>query len=97
LLDIDLSSVYVKTACFNDIFDGTEPPYEGVDLYIRFSNDIRVYVYGSEPKERQKELDEHEYVLIILADSLNNQQTDERIGIYISCNKHSNYTARRKS
>jgi len=48
LLNIDLSSVTAKTACLNGIFDGNEPLYDNVDLYIKFDNDIIVYVFGSE-------------------------------------------------
>ena len=73
LLDIDLSSASVKTACLNGIFDGTKPPYDDIDIYIRFNNDIRVFVYGSIPNEPLKELDEKEYVLIVLSDNLNGQ------------------------
>lgn len=71
LLNIDLSDTTVPTGCFNDIFDGTEPPYEDVDFYVRLQNGIRVYVYGSIPYRELKKLKNNEYVLIVLSDDLN--------------------------
>jgi len=40
LFNIDLSSATVLAGCFNGISDGTKPPYDDVDFYIRLSNDI---------------------------------------------------------
>lgn len=71
LLDVDLSSSSVKTACLNGIFDGTKPPYNDVDLYIKFNNDIRVYVYGSIRNEKLRTIEENEYILIVLANDIN--------------------------
>lgn len=71
LLDIGLSSANVQTACLNGIFDGTEPPYNDVDLYIKFNNDIRVYVYGSIRNEKIREIEENEYILIVLTNDIN--------------------------
>ena len=71
LLNIDLSDTKVPTGCFNGIFDGTEPPYEDADFYVRFQNGIGVYVYGSIPCKELKELKNDEYVLIVLSDDLN--------------------------
>ena len=89
LFDVDLSDAEVRTACLNGIFDGTEPPYGNVDLYIKFSNDVRVYVYGSVPKEpslsgtelplsgteRGRELKDNEYVLVVLGSDLDGEIT----------------------
>lgn len=71
LLNIDTSSYIVSTSCFNGIFDSTEPPYEGVDLYVRFNNDIRIFIYGSIPLSPLKELKDNEYVIFILSDNIN--------------------------
>lgn len=71
LLDVDLSSASVQTACLNGIFDGIKPPYNDVDLYIKFDNDIRVYVYGSIHNEQLREIEENEYILIVLANDIN--------------------------
>jgi hypothetical protein len=68
LLGMDLSDTTVATGCFNGIFDGVEPPYEGVDFYVRLQNGVRVYVYGSIPCKELKELKDNEYVLIMLSD-----------------------------
>ncbi len=70
LLDIDTSALTIPTGCFNGIFDGTEPPYEDVDMYIRFSNDIRVYIYGRIPFKLLKQLKNNEYVIFVLSNSL---------------------------
>ncbi len=41
LLGIDLSDVSVITSCFNGVNDGSKPPYDNVDLYIKLNNDIK--------------------------------------------------------
>ena len=46
ILGIDLTDVSVVTACFNGVNDGSKPPYDNVDLYIKFTNGIKVFVYG---------------------------------------------------
>ena len=46
ILGIDLSDVLIVTACFNGVNDGSDPPYVNVDLYIKFNNDIKVFVYA---------------------------------------------------
>lgn len=65
LLNIDLSSVTVPAGCFNGISDGTKPPYDDIDFYIRLSNDFRVFIYGSTRDRKVKELKENEYVIYI--------------------------------
>lgn len=67
LVGIDLSDTTARTGCFNGVFDETEPPYPDVDFYIRFDNDIRVFVYGSARGDREKQLKDHEYVLFFSA------------------------------
>lgn len=69
ILGIDLSNVTVETACFNGINDGSQPPYDDVDLYINLSNDIKVYVYGRK-QEHIVELKENEYVICLSADEI---------------------------
>ena len=62
ILDIDLTNVSVITACFNGVNDGSEPPYDNVDLYIKLSDGIKVFVYGKKQKNLV-ELKEKEYVI----------------------------------
>jgi hypothetical protein len=73
LLNIDLSETVTRTACFSFIEDGTVAPYENVDLYIRFDNNIRVFVYGEAPAGETAPLRENEYVLTVPADRLSLQ------------------------
>jgi len=70
LLDIDLSDTVTRTACLNEIFDGTDDPYEDVDLYVRFQNDIRVFIYGNHRHKTNTQLGEKEYVIFLEADTL---------------------------
>lgn len=68
ILGVDLSNVTVETACFNGVNDGSQPSYDNVNLYIKFNNDIKVFVYG-----RQKnliDLKENEYTIYLLADEI---------------------------
>ncbi|MFA7673697.1 MAG: hypothetical protein WCY62_07585 [Clostridia bacterium] len=70
LLDIDLSSTTVPSGCFNGIFDGTEPPYNDVDFYMKLSNDLKIFIYGSIRDHIEKELEDNEYVVFIITDNL---------------------------
>lgn len=69
ILGIDLADVSVVTACFNGVNDGSKPPYDNVDLYIKLSNDIKVFVYGRKP-EHLADLKENEYVIFFLSNDL---------------------------
>lgn len=69
IIGVDFSNTYMRTGCLNGIFDGTEPPFENVDLYIKFDNDIRVFVYGS-IHQIEKELMNNEYVLYMISNEL---------------------------
>ena len=69
ILGVDLSNVTVETACFNGVNDGSDPPYVNIDLYIKFNNDIKVFVYGRK-LEHPYELKENEYVIFLLADEI---------------------------
>lgn len=69
ILGIDLSNVTVETACFNGVNDGSQPPYDNVDLYIKFNNDIKVFVYGRK-LEHLYELKDNEYVIFLLANEI---------------------------
>ena len=68
-LGIDLTDVSVVTACFNGVNDGNRPPYDNVDLYIKFNNGIKVFVYGRK-QEHIAELKENEYVICLLASDI---------------------------
>jgi len=83
LLDIDLADTHAITGCFNGIFDGTIPPFNDVDFYLRFSNDIRIFVYGSSRGKEKKKLNSNEYVLFVLGDKLtrNIERTYDRYAI----------------
>lgn len=61
-LNMDLSSISVVTACFNGVNDGTVPPFDNVDLYIKLNNGIKVFVYGRETKSINP-LNQNEYVI----------------------------------
>lgn len=69
LLGIDLTDVLVITACFNGVNDGSKPPYDNVDFYIKLNNDIKVFVYGRK-QENIVELIENEYVIFFLSNDL---------------------------
>ncbi len=69
ILGVDLSNVTVETACFNGVNDGSDPPYVNVDLYIKFNNDIKVFVYGRK-LEHLYELKDNEYVIFLLANEI---------------------------
>ncbi len=66
ILGVSLSDVSVITACFNGVNDGSQAPYDNVDLYIKLNNDIKVFVYGRKP-EHLAELKENEYVIFLLS------------------------------
>ena len=74
LLGIDLSDVSVITACFNGVNDGSKPPYDNVDLYIKLNNDIKVFVYGRK-QERLTDLKENEYVIYLLSSDISDNTT----------------------
>ena len=74
ILDIDLTDVSVLTACFNGVNDDSKPPYDNVDLYIKLSNDVKVFVYGRK-KEQITNLKENEYVIFFLSNDLSGNIT----------------------
>ena len=65
-LNMDLSGVSVVTACFNGANDGSKPPCDNVDLYIKLSNGVKVFVYGRETKSINP-LNKNEYVINLKA------------------------------
>ena len=69
ILGVDLSNVTVETTCFNGVNDDSNPPYVNVDLYIKFNNDIKVFVYGRK-LEHLYELKDNEYVIFLLANEI---------------------------
>ncbi len=74
LLGIDLTAVSVVTACFNGVNDGSKPPYDNVDLYIKLNNDIKVFVYGRK-QERLTDLKENEYVIFFISNDMSDSIT----------------------
>ncbi|MEE0968708.1 MAG: GNAT family N-acetyltransferase [Clostridia bacterium] len=74
ILGIDLTDVSVVTACFNGVNDGSKPPYDNVDLYIKFTNGIKVFVYGRK-EEIFTDLKENEYVIFLLSNDLSGNIT----------------------
>ncbi len=69
ILGFDLTDISVVTACFNGVHDGSQPPYDNPDLFIKLSNDVKVFVYGRK-QEYLTELKENEYVIFILTINL---------------------------
>lgn len=69
ILGIDLSNISVVTACFNGVNDGSQPPYNNVELYIKLNNDIKVFVYGKN-QDSLTDLKENEYVIYLLASDI---------------------------
>ena len=74
MLALDLTDVSVDTACFNGVNDGSKPPYDNVDLYIKLNNDIKVFVYGRK-QERLTDLKENEYVIYLLSSDISDNTT----------------------
>lgn len=74
MLDIDLTDVSIVTACFNGVNDGSKPPYDNVDLYIKLNNDIKVFICGRKP-EHLAELKENEYVIYLLSSNISDNIT----------------------
>lgn len=74
LLGIDLTDVSIVTACFNGVNDGSKPPYDNVDLYIKLNNDIKVFVYGRK-QERLTDLKENEYVIFFISNDMSDSIT----------------------
>lgn len=74
LLGIDLTDISVITSCFNGVNDGSKPPYDNVDLYIKLNNGIKVFVYGKK-QERITDLKENEYVIFFISNNLSGNIT----------------------
>ena len=74
MLGIDLTDISVITACFNGVNDSNKPPYDNVDLYIKFNNSIKVFVYGKK-QERLTDLKENEYVIFFISNNLSGNIT----------------------
>ena len=74
MLALDLTDVSVDTACFNGINDGSKPPYDNVDLYIKLNNGVKVFVYGGK-QERLTELKENEYVIFFISNDMSDSIT----------------------
>jgi len=85
LLSVDLSDTVTRTACFNGILDGSVDPFADVDLYIKFENNIIVYIYGGEQIIENVKLRENEYVIFVLNDNLFGKlyRSDDRHMIYL--------------
>lgn len=74
MLALDLTDVSVDTACFNGVNDGSKPPYDNVDLYIKLNNGIKVFVYGRK-QERLTDLKENEYVIFFISNDMSDSIT----------------------
>lgn len=74
LLGIDLTAVSVVTACFNGVNDGSKPPYDNVDLYVKLNNGVKVFVYGRK-QERLTDLKENEYVIFFISNDMSDSIT----------------------
>lgn len=83
MLGIDLTDIVVLTGCFNGVNDGTVPPYDNVDLYIKLNNGIKVYIYGRQ-LDGAVVLSENEYVVFVNAEEIkNNILREDNHYIYI--------------
>ena len=69
LLGIDLAGAFVTTGCFNRVNDDTPAPYGEVDFYVKLSNGIKVFVYGTRPMDSVT-LKENEFVIIVNSDTI---------------------------
>ena len=74
IIGVDLSKVTAETACFNGINDGSQPPYDIVELYIKLNNGIKVFVCGRK-QEHLVELKENEYVVFLISNDLSGNVT----------------------
>lgn len=80
ILGIDLSDTAIVTGCFNGVLDGSTAPHGTPDLYCKWGNGIKVYVYGTLPQGNLASLKENEYVLVALSDGItsNVERTADR-------------------
>jgi len=70
ILNIDTSTLTIKTGCFNGVFEDIVPPYDDVDFYVKFNNDVCLFLYGRIPSDTLKELKDNEYVVFMLSNDL---------------------------
>lgn len=91
ILGIDFTDISVITACFNGVNDGSKPPYENVDLYIKMNNGIKVFVYGKK-QEILTDLKGNEYVIFLLSSDLSGNITHtEKIHQYVILGEQNEY------
>ena len=69
LLGMDLRDAFVITGCFNGVNDDTPAPYGEVDFYVKLSNGIKVFVYGTRPMDSVT-LKENEFVIFVNSDMI---------------------------
>ena len=68
IIGVDFSDTAIITGCFNGSPDEITAPYGIPDLYCKWNNGVKVYVYGALPKCELKVLKDNEYVLFALSD-----------------------------
>lgn len=66
-INVDTSNLTVPTGCANGVNDGTNEPYINTDFYVRFSDNSKLFIYGSLFSELNVQLEGNQYVLFILA------------------------------
>jgi len=71
IINIDTSTLTIKTGCFNGIFEDIVPPYDDVDFYIKFNNGICVFLYGTIPSDSLRDLRDNEYAVFMLSNDSN--------------------------
>lgn len=80
IIGIDFSGTSIITGCFSGINDGSAAPYGNPDLYCKWDDGKRVYVYGTIVQGGLSVLKENEQVLFALSDTItdNIERTADR-------------------
>ena len=77
---VDFSGTPIVTGCFNGINDDSTAPYGNPELFCKWDDGKRVYVYGTIVHGNLIALKENEYVLFALSDTItdNIERTADR-------------------
>ena len=80
IIGVDFTGTPIVTGCFNGINDDSVALYGNPDLYCKWDDGKRVYVYGTIVQEDLSVLKENEHVLFVLSDTItdNIKRTSDR-------------------